>query len=362
VRLVHALGTSVSGVGVLGARGDRLSRLKRLDLPIAPGFAVATTAWRLTRLPGAADVGATLQAQTSAALAALELESGHRIDDAQRPLLLSITPSGRDGADRAAPIRDVGLSDATVEGLAARAGAGFAWGAYRDLLYAVCLRVHGLDAAAVDRAAPAGASAADQVDGLKGLLRACGRAWPERGRDQLAAILTALIEAADEPTALVVQTRTIGAVDERSGAGTVLTREPETGKAVPVGRFRPGGDWGRPDAPFAPEMDLDELRRHIPGADDDLRRGLAGIEAIQRDMCEVDFTIERGRLWFDDARPGRRSALAAVRIATDLVAAGLIDVDTARLRVPPSALEDLRRMKSPTSERALARVLSWSGA
>jgi len=148
----------------------------------------------------------------------------------------------------------------------------------------------------------------------------------------------------------------------RRPTDSAYTREPTTGKVVPVGRFLPGGDWGRPDAPVAPEMDLDELRRHIPSADDDLRRGLAGIEAIQRDMCEVDFTIERGRLWFDDARPGRRSALAAVRIAADLVAAGLIDVDTARERVPPSALEDLRRMKSPSSERALARVLSWAGA
>jgi len=102
VRLVHALGTGVSGVGVLGARGDRLSRLKRLDLPIAPGFAVATTAWRLTRLAGPADVDATLRSQTSAALAALELESGHRIDDAKHPLLLSVTPSGRDGSGRRA--------------------------------------------------------------------------------------------------------------------------------------------------------------------------------------------------------------------------------------------------------------------
>ena len=343
-RLVHPLGARVDGVDVLGARGADLARLVSLDLPVAPGFVVSTAAWYGAHLPYAVAAGGLLSAQIDAELSSLERRTGRRLDDPNDPLLLSLIASSTSGDMRDdAVMLDVGLSDVTLPGLVARTERAFAWRAYVDLLRAFCTRVHGLTEAAVDAAVTrAGAAAAAQVQALKCMVAGAGHPWSERARDQVAQAVSSLLKAAPTPTAVVVQARTFGAGTEPSGSGRVFSRDPVGGAIGSFGEFRPGADRliGSEQRPGLAGMD--SLRRHSPEAAAALCSGLASVEVIHHDMCEVEFTLEAGQLFLDDARPGPRTSRAAVQIAVDLVDAGLIDVETALYRISLPVLEDLQ--------------------
>ena len=376
MRLVHPLGARVDGVDVLGARGADLARLVSFDLPVAPGFVVSTAAWYLARLPHALAAAAALWTQIDAELFALERRTGRRLDDPDDPLLLSLIPSSTSGETRDdAAMLDVGLSDVTLPGLAARTEMAFARRAYVELLRAFCTRVHGLSHAAVDATvADAGAAADTQVRALKCMVAGTGCPWPERARDQLAQAVNSLLEAAPRPTAVVVQARTFGAGTERSGFGRVLSRDPIRGAIRPFGEFRPGADRLDGAEQRAAIIGMDGLRRRFPEAAAALCSGLASIEVIHHDMCEVEFTLEAGQLFVHETRPGPRTSRAAVQIAVDLVDAGLIDVETALYRIPLPALEDLQLpVVAPDQELpvlargnveapgvALGRLLGWA--
>ncbi len=314
---------------------------------------------------------AALSAQIDAELSTLELRTGRRLDDPDDPLLLALSPSSTSGEARDdATMLDVGLSDVTFPGLAARTERAFAWRAYVELLRVFCTRVHGLGAAAVDAAvAHAGAAADAQVRALKCMVAGAGCPWPEHARDQLAQAMRSLLQAAPTPTAVVVQARTFGAGTEPSGSGRVFSRDPVGGAIGSFGEFRPGADRLDYAEQRAGMIGMDGLWQHFPGAAAALCSGLASIEVIHHDMCEVEFTLEAGQLFLHDARPGPRTSRAAVQIAVDLVDAGLIDVETALYRIPLPALEDLRLPAVPPDQRrgnvvapgvALARLLGWA--
>ncbi len=375
-RLVHPLGARVDGVDVLGARGADLARLVSFDLPVAPGFVVSTAAWYRAHLPHAVAAGGLLSTQIDAELSSLERRTGRRLDDPDDPLLLSLIASSTSGDTHDdAVMLDVGLSDVTLPGLVARTDMPFAWRAYVELLCAFCTRVHGLTEAAVDATvAKAGAGAAAQVQALKCMVAGAGRPWPEHARDQLAQAVSALLKAAPTPTAVVVQARTFGAGTEPSGSGRVFSRDPVGGAIGSFGEFRPGADRLNGSEQRSGLVGIDSLRRHSPAAAAALCSGLASVEVIHHDMCEVEFTLEAGQLSLDDARPGPRTSRAAVQIAVDLVDAGLIDVETALYRISLPVLEDLQLsvvshdQQRPVLARgnvaapgvALARLLGWA--
>ena len=239
---------------------------------------------------------------------------------------------------------DVGLSDVTVGGLAARTNSGFAWRAYRDLLRTFSAHVYELDLSDIEAAQRLGGADPEcHVAALKALVSTDGRDWPQRTRDQLEALVQAIMLAAPEPTAVVVQARVFGAAAGPSGAGVVFTRDPVAGAVGAFGEFRPGADWSSDGDEHERGVGIDRLAWCAPEAARRLAQELAAVEAIHRDMCEVEFTLETGRLFLHDARPGPRSSLASIQIAVDLVDAGLIDVEAAIARIPLCALADLER-------------------
>ena len=174
------------------------------------------------------------------------------------------------------------------------------------------------------------------------MVAGAGRPWPEHARDQLAQAVSSLLKAAPTPTAVVVQARTFGAGTEPSGSGRVFSRDPVGGAIGPFGEFRPGADRLNGSEQRSGLVGMDSLRRHSPAAAAALCSGLASIEVIHHDMCEVEFTLEAGQLFVHDARPGPRTSRAAVQIAVDLVDAGLIDVETALVSDLAARLEDLQ--------------------
>ena len=284
-------------------------------------------------------------------------------------------PSSTSGETRDdAAMLDVGFSDVTLPGLVARTDRAFAWRAYVELLRAFCTRVHGLSEAAVDATvAQAGAAPAAQVRALKCMVAGAGRPWPEHARDQLAQAVSSLLKAAPTPTAVIVQARTFGAGTEPSGSGRVFSRDPVVGAIGSFGEFRPGADRLTSPNSGRASLGIDRLRRHSPAAAAALCSGLASIEVIHHDMCEVEFTLEAGELFLARRMPWPLDQ--PVRKA-DRRRPGRCRTDRRRHRArsdPPAALEDLqpsvvsRRQQLPVLAQgnvpapgvAIARLLGW---
>jgi len=178
---------------------------------------------------------------------------------------------------------------------------------------------------------------------------------PVAPMDQLLAAIDAVWDAERADVAVIVQAMVSGSRDARSGSGVVFTRDPATGSPGAYGRFlaeRDGDHW-RSNPPGEP---LYSLRHRSPDAFDALEAALPMIETGFRDMCEVRFTIESGALWILQARPGRRDATAAVRIAVELVDEGLIGIPQALDRVPAPAVA---RLQSPVlaTDQALSVLM-----
>jgi pyruvate, orthophosphate dikinase len=263
VRFVHPLDGQPRDADVVGRRGARLGGLISLGLPVAPGFVIGTAAWQLDRLLGG-DLGLPVSVAE---------EIAHALEQLDDELLLSVAPApAGPGVTAADAILDVGLGERTFATLARRTSLGHARRAFRAL----------------------GA--------------------PRAGRlGQVEAALRRLFDAAATPTAVIVQARTYAEGRRPAGRGTALTRDAANGAVWPTGEFRTGRS----------AMDLDELSRWLPPVGVELRAALARVESLHKAVCEVDFTLEDGRLWFDDARPARRSAQSARWLAdVGLVTAG----------------------------------------
>lgn len=322
MRLVHELGSSVTGRDVLGRRGADLAQLADLDLPIAPGFVIATAAWHLLRLSTREGTAAALREQVDAALRALQRRTGQQLDNPEDPLLLAVTASlaGRETVPEAVVLA-IGLSDRTVAGLAARTDQTAAWWAYRNLVRVFCAQVFAIGYETIDRTlAAAGPRPEPQVRALKALLADHGHELPQTARGQLELLVSAMLLATAAPSAIVIQAGAPGMAGFTPPAGTVYTRDPAVGAPRLVG-------------------DIHRLGALAPTA----IRSLPSVEAIHRDMCEIQFTVQGDELFVHDARPGSRSGPAAIQIAVDLVDGGLIDSETALARIPLSALEDVAR-------------------
>jgi pyruvate,orthophosphate dikinase len=364
-RYVHRFDSAADNVTLLGGKGASLARMKALGLPIPPGFTVSTDGWRAWRDRGEAALEEVL-AEIRDALTHLEEELGRGFGDPDNPLLVSV----RSGAPRSMPgmmdtILNLGLTSATVAGLAAQTTPEFA-----HSLHARLLAMYGrivLDVPAelvqpLERGADAAA-----VRELASVIEAhCGRPVPDTPQEQLAEAVIAVWRSWDSRrarryrryagipddlgTAVTVQAMVFGNRDDASGTGVVFTRDPATGSPSAYGDFlaRAQGEdvvaGGRNTEP------LEAMQYRLPDAYRDLDRALPAIEAAYRDMTDVEFTVESGRLWILQARPGQRSGPAAVRIAVDLVDEGLIDVDEALERIPASAIEQLQAPVFATRE------------
>ncbi len=356
---------------LLGGKGANLAEMTRLGLPVPAGFVITTEACRAYLTTGGMPPG--LDEQVQQMLTRLEDSSGRRLGDPADPLLVSV----RSGARFSMPgmmetVLDVGLTDASVEGLARRGGLRFAWDCYRRLVQMYGRTVLGVDGALFeDRLARerADAGVGDDTrlgtDSLRALVadyrailrRETGEDLPQDPRVQLDRAVRAVFASwngtrarlyrrhegiPDElGTAVNVVEMVYGNTGAHSGSGVCFTRDPATGAPGIYGDYLRNAQGEDVVAGGRVTVPVSELARLEPRAHDELVGHLATLERHYRDLCDVEFTVEDGRLWILQTRVGKRSPAAAFTIAAALVAEGVIDLDEALLRVTPEQLDAL---------------------
>jgi len=349
-------------------------------VPVPPGFTIDTAT--CVAYLASSSVSEVLRAQVTTALAELETASGKRFGDAANPLLVSV----RSGAAVSMPgmmetILNLGLNDATVEGLAAASGnARFAFDSYRRFLQMYADVVLGVpmhtfeqlltakrltNGVTSDSELPESALRA-LVAEYKSLIRhSTGADFPMDPRRQLWGAIEAvwrswtLKKAVDYRrvhaiphnlgTAVNVVSMVFGNMGDDSGTGVAFTRDPSTGERRFYGEFLVNAQGEDVVAGIRTPLHIDEMARHLPQAYTQLLETQDLLERHFRDMQDIEFTVERGTLYLLQTRTGKRTTAAALRIATDMVDEGLITERDAVLRLQPNQLDQLlHRVISPT--------------
>lgn len=353
--------------GLLGGKGAGLAEMTSvLGLPVPPGFTIALPVCRRYRAGG---WPADLDAVVAEHCAALEARMHRRLGDAADPLLVAV----RSGAPRSMPgmldtVLNLGLDDDTVEGLAASSGDEvFAWDSYRRFLTMYATTVLGVphEQLAAGPAPTEAAALRARVAEIRRILAEAGAVVPADPVAQLRGAIEAVFRSWDSPrarayrrregidedlgTAVNVQAMVFGNYDDRSGTGVVFTRDPSTGENRPYGDFLPRAQGEDVVAGTASTLTLDDMAARLPEAHAELVDKLGRLERHYRDMCDVEFTVERGRLYILQTRVGKRGAVAAVRLA-------------ARMRHDPAiglSLDEARaRLDDETLDRARSEILA----
>ncbi|WP_025619887.1 pyruvate, phosphate dikinase [Salinispora cortesiana] len=367
---------------LLGGKGANLAEMTNLGLPVPPGFTITTTACQAYLATGSEPAG--LADQVGSHLDALEQEMGRTLGDPEDPLLVSV----RSGAKFSMPgmmetVLNVGLNDRSVVGLARQAGGSagpssasdsdrFAWDSYRRLIQmfgkTVC-DVPGEDFEhALDDAKRAKGSDLDldlTADDLRALVdtykeifrRRTGRDFPQEPREQLDLAIRAVFESwnaeraviyrrqerlpAEAGTAVNVVAMVFGNLGTDSGTGVAFTRDPASGAQGIYGDYLANAQGEDVVSGIRNTVPLQELERIDKKSYDELLDYMARLERHYKDLCDIEFTIERGKLWMLQTRVGKRTAAAAFNIAGQLVDEGLIDLDEALHRVNGAQLAQL---------------------
>ena len=370
---------------LLGGKGANLAEMTNLGLPVPPGFTISTDACRHYLATGKEPDG--LSAEVDHHLGALQEKMGKRLGDAEDPLLVSV----RSGAKFSMPgmmdtVLNVGLNDASVNGLAARAGEDrFAWDSYRRLLQMFGKTVLGIDGERFEERLEQAKRTKDVesdvdldvddlrtlVDEFKDVVKAeSGRDFPQDPREQLDLAVRAVFDswntdraviyrrqeriADDLGTAVNIVAMVFGNLGPDSGTGVAFTRDPATGHQGVYGDYLANAQGEDVVAGIRNTLSLADLERLDKVSHDQLLDIMATLERHYRDLCDIEFTIERGKLWMLQTRVGKRTAAAAFRIAGQLVDEGLIDEDEALARVTGDQLARLMFPQfDPSAERHL---------
>ncbi|MEZ0447978.1 pyruvate, phosphate dikinase [Cellulomonas sp. ICMP 17802] len=357
---------------LLGGKGANLAEMTNLDLPVPPGFTITTEACRAYMRDG--HVPPELRVEVTLAVREIEDVIGRRLGDFHEPLLVSV----RSGAKFSMPgmmetVLNIGLNDASVKGLTEFSGdERFAWDSYRRLIQMFGKTVLGIDgdvfASALD-ARKAAVGAATDVDlsaqDLRILVQTfkdivieqTGREFPQHPREQLDMAIEAVLDSwntdrarlyrrreripNDLGTAVNVVAMVFGNLGESSGTGVCFTRDPSTGASGVYGDYLPNAQGEDVVAGIRNTLPLAELELLDPVSYDALRHAMRRLETHYRDLCDIEFTIERGKLWLLQTRVGKRTAAAAFRIATELVDESLITMDEAISRCSGDKLNQL---------------------
>jgi pyruvate,orthophosphate dikinase len=360
---------------LLGGKGANLAEMARLGLPVPPGFTVTTKACRWYLKTGRLPAGLT--ERISAHLMRLEEATGRRLGDVDEPLLVSV----RSGAKFSMPgmmetILNIGVCDATVDGLARMYGdERFAWDCYRRLVQMYGRTVLGVGTHHFDKAltqaktdrglasdAPDEALDADALRALTRRFQALvrkvsGIAVPQNPREQLVEAVRAVFESWNGErarvyrqreripdnlgTAVTVMAMVFGNLGADSGTGVAFTRDPATGARGVYGDYLTNAEGEDVVSGIRNTLTLEQFGALIPTAYDELRGHMALLEEHYRDMCDIEFTVERGKLWMLQTRVGKRTPAAAFRIAVDLLDEGLVDEGEALSRVSGDQLARL---------------------
>jgi len=360
---------------LLGGKGANLAEMTNIGLPVPPGFIITTEACRYYLEQGSTPEG--LDEEIAAHLDQLESAMGRKLGDPADPLLVSV----RSGAKFSMPgmmdtVLNIGLSDESVQGLAKQAGnERFAWDAYRRLLQMFGKTVLDVDGEhfehAIDEAKQAKGVREDLdldahdlqnlVETFKGIISTqAGRDFPQDPREQLDLAIKAVFNSWNSPrailyrrqeriptdlgTAVNVVTMVFGNLGMDSGTGVAFTRDPGTGAQGVYGDYLQNAQGEDVVAGIRNTVPLQDLEGIDKASYDQLMQIMQTLENHYRDLCDIEFTIERGKLWMLQTRVGKRTAAAAFRIAMQLVDQGLIDEDEAVRRVSG---EELARLMFP---------------
>ncbi|MGW0477185.1 pyruvate, phosphate dikinase [Streptomyces coeruleorubidus] len=379
-------GTSVEGVkfvydftegnkdlkDLLGGKGANLAEMTNLGLPVPPGFTITTEACKVYLDSG--EEPAALRDEVSAHLDALEQRMGKKLGQADDPLLVSV----RSGAKFSMPgmmdtVLNIGLSDKSVQGLAKQAGdERFAWDSYRRLIQMFGKTVLGVDGElfedALEKAKETKKVTVDtelEAADLKKLVTKfkkivkteAGRDFPQDPREQMDLAIHAVFDSwntdraklyrrqeripHDLGTAVNVCSMVFGNLGPDSGTGVAFTRDPASGHQGVYGDYLQNAQGEDVVAGIRNTVPLAELERIDKKSYDQLMQIMETLENHYKDLCDIEFTIERGVLWMLQTRVGKRTAGAAFRIATQLVDQGLIDEAEALTRVNGAQLAQL---------------------
>ncbi|MGS2645968.1 pyruvate, phosphate dikinase [Streptosporangium sp. G12] len=381
---IHPISAEVEETAsVLGGKGYGLVVLRRLGVPVPPGFVVGTAACRAFlrdgKLPGGLD------AELAAAVSGLEATTRRRLGGPDRPLTVSV----RSGGSVSMPgmmntILNLGLTAETTAGLAAETGdPRFALDSRLRFLSSYASAVFGTEPESLEAAARGaaergagnevgsgagneGTRLADAIRGVEALIRErAGGPVPDDATRQLEPAVRAVFSSWDTPraktyrelhdiphelgTAVVVQAMVFGNRDDHSGTGVAFSRDPNTGESVPFGEVLFGRQGEDVVSGRSVTRPLSELAEREPAVWAGLLEAMSRIEEHYRDTCYLEFTFEAGELWVLQVRPGNLVGRAAVRVAVELADEGVISRREALLRISP---HHLRHARTPRIEAA----------
>ncbi|MCA1968472.1 MAG: pyruvate, phosphate dikinase [Rhizobium sp.] len=386
----------------MGGKGANLAEMASLGLPVPPGLTIVTDACAFYYQNGRS-LPDDLKAQVLEGIKGMEAVTGRGFGDTTLPLLLSV----RSGARTSMPgmmdtVLNLGLNDQTVEALGRNAGdARFAWDSYRRFIQMYGDVVMGIDHEAFeeileDEKTRFGHELDTDLSAVEWqhvtalykevIEESLGQPFPQDPHVQLWGAIGAVFASWMNPravtyrhlhaipaewgTAVTVQAMVFGNLGSSSATGVAFTRNPSTGEKALYGEFLVNAQGEDVVAGIRTPQSITEAARIDSGSDKpslekvmpeafaEFGRICDRLEAHYRDMQDLEFTIERGKLWMLQARSGKRTTKAAMKIAVDMVAEGLITEEEAVLRIEPSSLDQLLH---PTIDPKVERHVIGSG-
>lgn len=376
---------------ILGGKGANLAEMTNVGVPVPPGFTISAEVCKYYY-----DHGRTypegLKEEVEAAMHRLEEVTGKKFGDPSNPLLVSV----RSGAAISMPgmmdtVLNLGLNDETVMGLAKLTGnERFAYDSYRRFLQMfgdVVLKIphEKFESALEEMKEKKGVKLDTELDAedLKKLVERYKQIYKEEGKEfpqdpwkQLWLAIDAVfgswmneravkyrqIHGIKEGdllgTAVNIVAMVFGNMGEDSGTGVAFTRDPNTGEKKPYGEFLPNAQGEDVVAGIRTPLSLDEMKARMPEVYEQLIKIMEMLERHYRDMQDIEFTVEKGKLYILQTRSGKRTSQAAIKIAVDMVHEGLITKEEAVMRVKP---EDIERVLHPVfdpKEKAQAKVIA----
>ena len=361
------------GRELLGGKGVGLAEMTQFGVPVPAGFTITTEACRAYWAKGGRFPDG-LEEEIAEHLATLEERTGKRFGDAHDPLLVSV----RSGAAVSMPgmmdtILNLGLNDEAAAGVASVTGnKRFAYDSYRRLIQMYGEVVDGIDAYRFEQALgdlkkQRGARQDVDLDGddLAGLVETfrelyrseTGEGFPADAREQLSRAVRAVFESWDTPraqvyraaqgiphdlgTAVNVVQMVFGNSGENSGTGVLFTRDPATGERGLYGEFLANAQGEDVVAGIRTPEPLEAMKKRMPAAFDELMETIQNLEEHYRDMQDIEFTVEDGKLYLLQTRSAKRTAAAALKAAVDMVDESLISREEAVARIDPRQLDQL---------------------
>ncbi|WP_261134489.1 pyruvate, phosphate dikinase [Bacillus sp. Marseille-Q3570] len=385
---------SIEQKELLGGKGANLAEMTRIGLPVPYGFTISTEVCNLYYEAGKS-IPEEIESQISKALQTLEEETGKCLGDPSNPLLVSV----RSGAVHSMPgmmdtVLNLGMNDQTVEGLAnLTKNARFAYDSYRRFIQMfsdVVLKVDGfyfeqfLEEYRIEKGYQTDPemSADDWKEVIKGYKKLvekhAGRTFPENPKEQLSLSIRAVFDSWNNQRAIVyrrlqkipghfgtavnIQSMVFGNMGNDSGTGVAFTRNPSTGEAKLYGEYLINAQGEDVVAGIRTPQPIATLHEKMPDVYEQFVETSHLLEKHYQDMQDIEFTVERGKLFILQTRTGKRTAQAALRIAVELVKEQIISKQEAILRVDPDQLDQLlhRRIDESYVRNPLAKGLPAS--